>query len=48
MPDIDGYAAITALKSKPETKDIPVIFESFLLLRHLVRLVGYVIAWPYV
>ena len=26
MPDTDGYEAIKILKSKPETKDIPVIF----------------------
>jgi len=26
MPDINGYEAIKILKSKPETKDIPVIF----------------------
>ena len=26
MPGMDGYAAIKVLKSKPETKDIPVIF----------------------
>jgi putative two-component system response regulator len=26
MPEMDGYEAITILKSKPETKDIPVIF----------------------
>jgi putative two-component system response regulator len=26
MPEIDGYEAIKILKSKPETKDIPVIF----------------------
>lgn len=26
MPEIDGYEAIRILKSKPETKDIPVIF----------------------
>ena len=26
MPEMDGYAAIEVLKSKPETKDIPVIF----------------------
>nr|AGS51591.1 response regulator [uncultured bacterium contig00010] len=26
MPDIDGYEAIKILKSKPETKDIPVVF----------------------
>ena len=26
MPEIDGYKAIEILKSKPETKDIPVIF----------------------
>jgi len=26
MPEMDGYETIVALKSKPETKDIPVIF----------------------
>jgi CheY-like chemotaxis protein len=26
MPEMDGYGAISVLKSKPETKDIPVIF----------------------
>ena len=26
MPEMDGYEAIKILKSKPETKDIPVIF----------------------
>ena len=26
MPETDGYEAIKILKSKPETKDIPVIF----------------------
>jgi len=26
MPDMNGYEAIKILKSKPETKDIPVIF----------------------
>jgi CheY-like chemotaxis protein len=26
MPEMDGFAAIEILKSKPETKDIPVIF----------------------
>jgi CheY-like chemotaxis protein len=26
MPEMDGFAAIEVLKSKPETKDIPVIF----------------------
>jgi CheY-like chemotaxis protein len=26
MPEMDGYEAITILKSKPETADIPVIF----------------------
>ena len=26
MPEMDGYEAIKLLKSKPETKDIPVIF----------------------
>ena len=26
MPEMDGFAAIAILKSKPETKDIPVIF----------------------
>jgi len=26
MPEMDGYGAIAVLKSKPETKDIPVIF----------------------
>ena len=26
MPEMDGYGAIVVLKSKPETKDIPVIF----------------------
>jgi len=26
MPDMDGYETIEILKSKPETKDIPVIF----------------------
>ena len=26
MPEMDGYEAITILKSKPETRDIPVIF----------------------
>jgi len=26
MPEMNGYEAITMLKSKPETKDIPVIF----------------------
>ena len=26
MPEMDGYAAIAILKSKPETKDIPVVF----------------------
>ena len=26
MPEMDGYEAIKTLKSKPETKDIPVIF----------------------
>jgi CheY-like chemotaxis protein len=28
MPEMNGYEAIIALKSKPETKDIPVIFLS--------------------
>ena len=26
MPEMDGYEAIEALKARPETKDIPVIF----------------------
>ena len=26
MPEMDGYSAIQVLKSKPETRDIPVIF----------------------
>jgi CheY-like chemotaxis protein len=26
MPEMDGYEALKALKSKPETRDIPVIF----------------------
>ena len=26
MPEMDGYGAISVLKAKPETKDIPVIF----------------------
>ena len=26
MPEMDGYEAIKVLKSKPQTKDIPVIF----------------------
>ena len=26
MPEMDGYGALEILKSKPETKDIPVVF----------------------